>query len=156
MPIATDATLLKHRADILNHGVVSWVTQLAMAEADVIERVKTEWWVNAVKTTYGGAFRETKDYSYLFPAFDSTKLNTSALANLVCYRAMAYYIYPSLTRDTDDGADAFSRRAERYHNFYSGEWDRVVRMALYDFDSDTQFADIERSSVPRTVRVYRA
>lgn len=155
MAIATDTDLELLRADILEHGVLTWADQLAMAEADVIELVKTEWFVEAAKSLYGYGL-QGNDYQVVVSQFNIAHLNTSALKNLICYRAMAWYIYPSLTRDTDDGLDAFSRRAERYKAFYEGEWDAIKRMPLYDFNSDSNFEDVERVSPARIVRIVRA
>ena len=152
--IATDRDLQALRNDILSHGdAVSWRKQLATAETEVIERIKSEWFVKAWASIYGDGY----NYQTLINAFDEAKLNKSLLVNLVCYRAMAFFIYPSLTTDTDDGYDAFSRRAERYMAFHDGEWDRVSKMPLYDFTGDSTFDDLDRVQVSnRTIRLARA
>jgi hypothetical protein len=155
MSIATNADLLKFRADIMEHGVSSWSSQLTMAEADVLELIKTEWFVEAAKGVYGYGLGMS-DYQTIINSYDQAKLNTVLLVNIICYRAMAWYIYPSLTRDTDDGNDAFSRRAERYKAFYDGEWERVKKMELYDFSGDSVFSAFDRANTHRTVMVVRA
>lgn len=154
--IATSYDLLKFRPDILTHGIESWNDQLLLAENLVIERVKTEWFVQAVQNTYIGAMRETVDYNALYPLFDVAYLNKPALITTIVYCALAYFIYPSITKDVDDGNDAFTRRAERYMAFYQDEWNRVSKLPLYDFNKDTSFSDLERANRTRQVRVIRA
>jgi len=155
MAIAVTADLVALRSDITGHGVSDWAAQLAMSESDVVERVKTAWFPDAARSLFGYGL-DANSYQVIMGAFDIALLNTAALKNLVCYHAMSYYIYPNLTRDVDDGNDAFSRRAERYKVFYEDEWNRVSKLPLYDFNGDSAFTDIERQPPTRRVKVYRA
>lgn len=154
MGYATDADLLVIQPNITSFGVVSWLPQLNAASADVLERIKTEWWPEAVTSRFGFQ-NQAYDINPAFPSFDEAKLNTAAIKNLTIYWALAHYIYPILTKDRDD-ADAFSRRMERYQKFYDEEWERVKVKPLYDFNADSQFTDIERRSGMTAVRVSRA
>jgi len=154
MAYATTSDLVALRSDI-TADVADWSAQLALAESDVLERIKTEWFPNAARSNYGYGL-DLNDWQVIQNAFNATYLNTALLKNLTCYRALAAYIYPSLTRDTDDGQDAFSRRAERYASFYAEEWQKVSKMPLYDFDHDSTFEALERVEPLRVVRIYRA
>lgn len=142
-------------ADILPAGVVDWDTQMHLATEDVLERIKSEWFVRAVRDKYGVTDSQM-GVGQIVGMFNADRLNSSALKNLTCYRAMSRYIYPQMTRDTDDGNDAFTRRADRYSQFYAEEWEHVCGLALYDFDGDAAFSDWERAPRVRTVRVRRA
>jgi len=153
---ATSNDLLVHRKDIFDHGVTDWDDQLQLAENEVIERIKTEWFVSAVRSTYGYSTSSTYDLAQIVSMFDIARLDTTAIVNLIALRALAFYIYPSLTVDTDDGEDAFSRRAERYKAFYDGEWERVRLMPIYDFNNDTSFDDFDRVMNSSQLRVVRA
>jgi len=152
-PYATDADLQAFIPSILDNGVASFASQLTLASTDVLELVKLDWWVNAVTARYGFA-RESIDINPLFPRFDETKLNESVLINITCYRALAQYICPMLTTDSDE-ADEWLRKMERYAEFYRVEWDALELKPLYDFNSDGQFKDIERRA-SRGRRVVRA
>jgi len=141
-PSAADSDLQKVRPDILTHGVASWSDQLGFAGADVLNLMKSSWWVNAVARHFN---REIVDImGSLTPIMDVTKINDSELVNLVCYRALARYVYPAISIDKDADGDAFSRRMTRYEEAYEEEWERVSLLPLYDFNSDGQFTDIER------------
>lgn len=155
MTYAVTNDLVALRADITSHGVSDWSAHIAFAEADVVERIKSEWFPMAARSNYGYGLALT-DYQIIQDAFDVSKLNAAALKNLVCFRAMAAYIYPSLTRDVDDGEDAYSRRALRYAERYEEEWAKCRAIALYDFNSDATFSALERQEPVRTVRVSRA
>lgn len=156
MSIALDADLVKLRSDILQHGVTTWADQLAFAESDVIERIQTEWFVQAAKGIFAHGL-SGQPMQIILDTWNVAYLNTGILKNLVCYRAMGWYIYPSLTKDVDDGEDAFTRRAVRYAEFYEQEWERIIKMPLYDFDADSSFSAIDRQpSSSRTIKVERA
>jgi len=156
MAYATNSDLVALRVDILKHGVTDWTAQLALAEADVIERIKVEWFIEASKGMFAHGL-SGQPMQTILDVFDITYLNTALLKNLICYRAMAWYIYPSLTKDTEDGEDAYSRRAVRYGDFYNDEWERVIKMPLYDFNADASFTALDRQpSSKRTVKVARA
>jgi len=152
-PYATDADLQAFIPSILDNGVASFTPQLTLASTDVLELIKLEWWVNAVTSRYGFT-RETVDISPVFPILDETKLNEGALVNITCYRALAQYICPMLTTDSDE-ADEWNRKMARYAEFYRSEWEALEVKPLYDFNSDNQFSDIERR-VSRGRRIVRA
>jgi hypothetical protein len=154
MAYATQSDLLILRPD-LDEGGADWRDQLALASVDILERIKSEYWVAAVREKFGISEGDVR-FGQIIALFDAARLNAAALKNATCYLAMSRYIYPTMTRDTEDGADAFSRRADRYAKFYDEEWGRILKMAIYDFDGDSQFQDFERASRVRTVRVIRA
>lgn len=120
-------------------GITDWSTQLNQASADVLEVWKTQWWKPAVDDFY------QQGYSAItaFPSPDPSLLNTAALKNLTCYRALARYICPMLTNDSDT-EDEWNRKQTRYEAFYADEWEVVKQMALYDWSGDSTFSDWER------------
>lgn len=153
IPYAANTDLQALIPSILDNGIATFVPQLTSASNDILELIKLDWWVNAVTTRYGFA-RETVDINPLFPTFDATKINEAVLVNITCYRALAQYICPMLTTDSDE-ADEWSRKMDRYNLFYEAEWDRLELQALYDFNGDAQFSDIERRA-SRGRRLSRA
>lgn len=150
---ATDADLQKFIPSILENGVASFTDHLTLATADVLEMVKLDWWVNAVQSRYG-INAETTDFGNFMTNFDETKVNTLALVNLTCYRALHRYICPMLTTDSDE-SDEWTRKEKRYKQYFDEEWASLKRQALYDFDGDAVFEDIERRKV-RGFRTARA
>tara|TARA_R110000803_G_scaffold105509_1_gene173743 strand:- start:170 stop:634 length:465 start_codon:yes stop_codon:yes gene_type:complete len=139
---ATNADLQSFIPSILENGVTDFTAQLTLASSDVLELVKLDWYVDAATTRYSPA-RETIDYAPFLSNFDEQYLNTAALKQLTCYRALHKYICPMLTNDVDE-ADEWNRKEERYKSYYDEEWAKIKRMALYDFDQDSSFEDIER------------
>jgi len=139
---ANDTDLKTFIPRILDNGVVSFADQLQLASDDVLEMIKVDWWVNAVSSRYS-LNRETTDWSSFFPKFDEALLNTAQLKNLTCYRALHKYICPMLTNDADE-ADEWTRKEERYKQFFDEEWQKIIKMPLYDFNQDSAFDDIER------------
>jgi len=120
-------------------GVTDWTAQLTAASADVLELWKVSWWKPSVDDFY------EQGYAYItpFPEPNLSLLNTAVLKNLTCYRALARYICPYLTNDSDQ-ADEWNRKAERYQKFYEDEWEFVKQMPLYDWSEDGNFKDWER------------
>jgi hypothetical protein len=151
---ATNADLQKLLPDILDHGVADFTDQLTLATADVLELIKVDWFREAANDYYGytaGYKRGT-----YFPTLDEAYLDTSNLVNLTCYRALARYIFPMLTKDADfDAQDAYAIKMDRYQAYFEDEWKVVQRMPLYDFDKDSAFEDVERHD-QRGRRVVRA
>jgi len=149
---ATNVDLQKILPTILSFGVSDWTDQLTLATADVLELIKVDWFRQAANDRWG----LTQGYlnSSDFPALDEDKLDTTKLVELTCYRALAHYIMPILTNDAGV-EDQFFVKMERYQDRYKDEWDVVKRRALYDFDGDGNFDDVERFR-KRGVRFARA
>ena len=150
---ASDSDLIDYQDKIFDYGIASFNTELTKATADVINLIKSDWWVNAARNFSG--LRETVDYGPLFPTLDVTYLNTAELVSLTVYRAFSAYIFPRLSKFQDTDGDAFTRMAEFYAKQYDKEWKVVSQLPLYDFDKDSQFEDTERTG-PLTRRLSRA
>jgi len=152
-PYAVDADLVALIPDILEHGVLTWAPELALASSDVLNKIKAGWWPQAVAQTYG-ALGETVDFGPTAPTLDEANINDAALKLITCYRALEHYIFPKLSADQDDNGNAFTRKAERYANFFQQEWEVIKNLPLYDFNGDAQFTDIERRG-PIRRRLHR-
>jgi len=151
-PYATNSDLQVFIPKILTFGTTDFGLQLDKASEDVLNLIKADWWPAAVQTRWNA---ETIDIGPLTPTIDETKINDAALLNLTCYRAFHHYIFPLLTKDSDADGDNFSRKIDRYRDYFESEWNTVKNLALYDFDGDAQFQDIERRG-PTSRRVRRA
>lgn len=148
---ATDSDLKDHIESIFDYGPSSFEKDLTKATADVLNKIKAEWWTKAVQSRNG--IRETVDYGFLFPTLNTANLNTAALKSLTVYRAFSAYIFPKMTKFVED--DVFLRQAEFYADRFKEEWDVVKLLPLYDFDEDASFEDIERRG-PMSRRIVRA
>jgi len=150
-----DADLALYMPDVLTFGVTTFATQNLLATDDVVTRINTEWWPDAVTRRFG-LYRENTDTWYRsLPIMDITLLDSALLKGLVVYRALSHYIMPMLSSDSDADGNAFTRRADRHAAFYAEEWEKIVNSPIYDFNSDTTFSQQERKGPP-IKRVLRA
>jgi len=138
---ATNADLQKLLPDILGYGVADFTDQLTFATADVLELIKVDWWREAANDFLYYNPQTYRGQAY-FPTMNEAYLNTAKLVNITCYRALAHYIFPMLTLDGQ--SEEWNIKMERYQAFYKDEWAVLKRAALYDFDQDSQFEDLER------------
>ena len=141
---ATESDLQDFIPDAYQHGLNSFSKEIGFAEEDIVNLIKSDWWTEAIRKSF--LISESVDVggTFGFLPLDTTKLNASALKKLTIYRAAAAYIYPKLSTFKDVDGDSFSRKAEFYKKAYSEEWDIVKKLALYDFNGDGAFSDIER------------
>jgi len=153
MAFATESDLQDFMPDIFRHGHNDFTNDLANAEEDIINLIKSSWYPSAIRSTF---IRENTDLSfYAFIPLDVTRLNSAVLKKLTIYRAAYAYIYPKMSTMKDADGDSFSRKSEFYKKMYSEEWSIVKLLALYDFNGDSQFSDLERR-VNNGRRVFRA
>jgi len=144
-PFIQDTDLVAYMPDVLTFGIASFAAQNLLATNDVVERLTNEWWPNAIGNYYGFT-RERVDMTWpILPAMDIARINTTALKQLVTYRALSHYIMPMLSSDADANGDLFTRRMDRYYRFHSEEWKKVIHLPLYDFNADSAFTQIERA-----------
>lgn len=150
---ATDSDLLTHVPDLNDHGVGSWLSELTLASADVLNKIKAAWWPHAINgRSLSG---ENYDYGLLIPTLDEANLNEAALLNYTCYRALGTYILPRLSNMVDKDGDSFTRRADFFRGREEEEWGVIQGLPLYDFNEDSTFEDTERRG-PIPMRIYRA
>jgi hypothetical protein len=144
---ADNSDLEDYVSDIFSHGAPSFASELTLASADLLNKVKAEWWPSAsqARTAYENTLSPI--------TLDEAYLNTAALKQATIFRALSAYIFPKLSKNVGSAdGDVFSAKAEFYRKMYKEEWDTAKMLPLYDFDHDTQFEDIERRGpIPRRV-----
>ena len=134
--------------DVLDFGVTTFGPQCLRASDDIYNRLVSEWWPTAVSRRFGLILNSFDINSPFVPTLDPTLLDTVALKAITSYRALSRYVMPMLAGDADADGDLFSRRADRYVNFYHEEWRKIILLPLYDFNQDSQFTNIERRGAP--------
>ena len=150
-----DTDLQEFMPDVLDYGVTTFAPQSLRASDDVYNRILTEWWPDAVSRRFGLILNNYDVNSSLLPVLDTTVLDTVALKAITAYRTISHYAMPMLASDADANGDLFSRRADRYSNFYHEEWAKIILLPIYDFNNDGQFTNIERRGKP-VKRMMRA
>ena len=158
MATSTFSVALSHvqeyQPDIAGFGIASFDTQLQHAEDDVIRQVREEWWER---------YRHTVRYKDITKVtsveLDKSKLVGTQFRRAVCYKALADYIFPMLTKfrdpDTGEGKDSFQVQMDYYRNRYNEEFQAILRDGIsYDDNSDGTIQDSEKEPI-HTLRLVR-
>ena len=158
MATSTFSVALSHvqeyQPDIAGFGIASFDTQLQHAEDDVIRQVREEWWER---------YRHTVRYKDITKVtsieLDKSKLTPSQWRRSVCYKALADYIFPMLSKfrdpDTGEGKDSFQVQMDYYRNRYNEEFQAVLRDGVeYDEDGGGTISDSEKEPI-HTLRLIR-
>jgi len=140
----TESDLQDFIPDIYSYGLNSFTKEIAFAEDDVVNLIKSGWWMDAVRKNFLVSESHDIGGSFGFYPLDVTKLNAEALKKLTIYRVASGYIYPKLSTFKDVDGDSFSRKADFYKKYYNEEWEIVKKLPLYDFNGDGNFSDLER------------
>jgi hypothetical protein len=114
----------------------TWVDELTLATRDVLSKIKSTYW-------------PPRDIS----TFDEDNLDTTALVQMTVYRALGWYICPSLEKYVGGEIGSWGRQASRFKDMFKEEWDIVQQLPIYDFDEDAIFEDTE--ALPKIVRRTR-
>ena len=144
----------EYQPDIAGFGIASFDTQLQHAEDDVIRQVREEWWER---------YRHTVRYKDITKVTSlelvNSKLTPSQWRRSVCYKALADYIFPMLSKfrdpDTGEGKDSFQVQMDYYKNRYNEEFQAVLRDGVeYDEDSSGTIQASEKKPI-HTLRLVR-
>ena len=149
-----NTNLQKIQPDILGFGIADFGDQLQFAENDVLRRIREEWWER---------YRHTVRYKDITKVtsieLDKSKLTATQFRRAVCYKALADYIFPMLTKfrdpDTGEGKDSFQVQMDYYRNRYNEEFQAVLRDGVeYDEDGGGTISDSEKEPI-HTLRLVR-
>ena len=144
----------EYQPDIAGFGISSFDTQLQHAEDDVIRQVREEWWER---------YRHTVRYKDITKVTSlelvNSKLTATQWRRSVCYKALADYIFPMLSKfrypDTGEGKDSFQVQMDYYKNRYNEEFQAVLRDGVeYDEDSSGSIQASEKEPI-HTLRLVR-
>ena len=138
MAFATNDDIVDIRPGIFDHGVEDWTVELNKAEADIILKIRADWF--------------NKRYSR--DDWDATLLTNTQWTTATIYRALAYYILPKLTQWRVD-SDAFQEQIEFYQARYAEEMGAQFDFGIeYDYNEDTVVTDNEVNAMGQN-RIWR-
>ncbi len=89
--------LQKIQPDILGFGITDFDDQLQLAEDDVLRQIRAEWWER-----YRHQVRYKDITKVTSVEMTDSKLTDSQWVYAVVYKALAYYIFPQLTKWKND------------------------------------------------------
>jgi len=143
--------LQKIQPDILGFGITDFDDQLQLAEDDVLRQIRAEWWER-----YRHQVRYKDITKVTSVEMTDSKLTDSQWVYAVVYKALAYYIFPQLTKwRTDAEKDSFQVQIEFYKDRYNEEFQQVLRDGVeYDEDAGGTIADSEKESM-HSLRLVR-
>ena len=130
MAMSTDSDLMIYQPEILQYGIDEFTGEHAKAKADILRRVRDEWWSRA-KHSYTNTTNNIND-------MDETKLTESQFTRCAVYRVLSEYALPQLTKWNAEGdEDKFQVMMAHYKKKYEEEFNSILRDGVeYDFDGD--------------------
>lgn len=133
MAMSTDSDLMVYQPEILQYGIDEFTSEHAKAEADVLRKVRDEWWTKA-RASYSGT------------EMDASKLTESQFTRCAVYRVLSEYALPQLTKWNAEGdEDKFQVMMNHYKKKYEEEFTSILRDGIeYDANSDGTVADTEK------------
>ena len=108
----------------------AWLDELTLATRDVLAKVKSDFWPPRNITT-----------------FDEDNLDTASLLKLTVYRALGWYICPSLEKFANGEEGKWGKKATYFKEMFAEEWLIVQQLPIYDFNEDDSFDASERQGL---------
>lgn len=144
MAMSTDSDLLVYQPEILGYGIDEFTSEHAKAEADILRKIRSEWWPRG-RANYGGVVE-----------MDETLLTESQFTRCAVYRVLSEYALPQLTKWNADGEeDKFQIMMNHYHKKYEQEFDSILKDGVeYDANNDNVVEAVEKR-VLHTTRLSR-
>ena len=135
---ATISDVLEYEPDIQNYGIHDWDGALTKAQADVERHLRIHWW----PTQQIGKYDIT--VIGLNSEMNADLLTASQHTRATVYYALAYFIYPSLSKFETD-LDILQVKMDYYKSRFSEEITAVIQDGVeYDIDSDGNVTDAEK------------
>ena len=143
--------LQKIQPDILGFGITDFDDQLQLAEDDVLRQIRAEWWER-----YRHQVRYKDITKVTSVEMTDSKLTDSQWVYAVVYKALAYYIFPQLTKWKNDAEkDSFQVQIDFYKDRYNEEFQQVLRDGVeYDEDAGGTVSNSEKESM-HSLRLVR-
>lgn len=139
--MATFATIndvLEYEPDIQNYGIHDFDDALSKAQADVERHLRIHWW----PTQQIGKYDIT--VIGLNAEMNSDLLTASQHTRATVYYALAYFIYPQLSKFEPD-LDVFQVKMDYYKSRFNEEITAVMQDGVeYDIDNDGTVTDVEK------------
>jgi len=138
MAFAAITDILEYEPTIQDYGIHDFDDALSKAQADVERYLRIHWW----PTQQIGKYDIT--IIGLNAEMNSSLLTESQLTRATVFCALAYYIFPKLSKFEPD-LDVFQVKMEHYRERYAEEIDLVIRDGVeYDIDGDDTVTDVEK------------
>jgi len=120
MAFATNENLQQYAPEVFEQGVDDWSNELALAETDVINRIKIDYW-----------------NKYESPSlFSTSKLTDSQWTKSTVYKALYAYILPKLSTFRPEG-DPFMMQITFYKERFAEELHMQYGVGIeYDHNND--------------------
>jgi hypothetical protein len=149
MAMSTDSDLMVYQPEILQYGIDEFTGEHAKAKADILRKVRDEWWSRA-KNQYK---THSTDNVY---EMDETKLTESQFTRCAVYRVLSEYALPQLTKWNAEGdEDKFQVMMSHYKKKYNEEFESILRDGIeYDYDDDS-IIQIDEKQPVHTRRLVR-
>ena len=131
MAMSTDSDLMVYQPEILQYGIDEFAGEHAKAEADILRKVRDEWWPKAPYTGLADSPNTGNE-------MDASKLTESQFTRCAVYRVLSEYALPQLTKWNAEGdEDKFQVMMKHYKKKYNEEFESILRDGVeYDFDGD--------------------
>lgn len=138
MAFATIEDVLEYEPTIQDYGVYEFDDALSKAQADVERYLRIHWWptqqIGKYDITIIGINAE----------MNADLLTESQLTRATVFNALAYYIFPKLSKFEPD-MDVFQIKMDYYKSRYQEEIQAVILDGVeYDIDSDDNITDVEK------------
>jgi len=148
MAFATIDDLLEVDATLQDYGIQDFDAELVKAEADVLKIIKVRWWPVYLKNR-NKALNNLEVYD-----INTTLLDETQWTQVTCYYALAFYIFPKLSKFEAD-ADRFRNMMDYYSQRFEALMDLELRSGVrYDIDNDSQF-EANESIATSSLRLTR-
>ena len=148
MAMSTDSDLMVYKPEILQYGIDEFTGEHAKAKADILRRVRDEWWSRA-KHLYTNTTLNINE-------LDESKLTESQFTRCAVYRVLSEYALPQLTKWNAEGdEDKFQVMMSHYNKKYNEEFESILRDGVeYDFDGDST-VEVDEKQPMHTRRLVR-
>ena len=149
MAMSTDSELMVYQQEILQYGIDEFAGEHAKAEADILRKVRDEWWPKAPYTGLADSPNTGNE-------MDASKLTESQFTRCAVYRVLSEYALPQLTKWNAEGdEDKFQVMMKHYKKKYEEEFTSILRDGIeYDANADNVIQDAEKR-VTHTRRLVR-
>jgi hypothetical protein len=148
MAFATIDDLLGVDETLQDYGIQEFEPELAKAQADIVKILTVRWWNGYLKGLPYDITRST-----IF-TLNPDLLDEAQWTEITCYYALAFYIFPKLSKFESD-ADRFRNMMEYYSQRFEALIDLEIRSGVhYDINNDNQFSVAEQQPT-QSLRLVR-
>lgn len=118
MAFANNNDVYKYAPEVFDSGVDDWSAEIALAESDVINNIRANYW---------NKFHSPGN-------FDSAKLTETQWTKATVYKALSSYILPKLSTFRPEG-DPFMMQLSFYKERFAEEMDMQFGIGI-EYDTD--------------------